>query len=146
MWIRLYFLWTAKIHMLHFRLIIHFIFLSFFFFFFLCYCCFHFTFTSVFTYICNGWDIWNKKKIKIAADSATFQLSPIVFGIVLTLIILASYCFVRIFISRRQQKNDTTIDSSKQSSSLLCNGVGGSGGSTGASNAVSLDTTQKVCI
>lgn len=106
----------------------------------LCYCC---SVTLRFCLLSQRMGMFGKK---IAADSATFQLSPIVFGIVLTLIILASYCFVRIYISRRQQKNDTTIDSSKQSSSLLCNGVGGSGGSTGASNAVSMDTTQKVSI
>lgn len=105
---------------------------------------------------CLSGNVQNHRKL--AADSASFQLSPIVCGIVLTLFILATYCFVRVFMRREQHKNDTTIDSSKQSSSLLCNGTAagggaggggcgtGSGGSTGAGNAVTADTAQKVGI
>lgn len=85
----------------------------------------------------------------IAANNGSFQLSPIVFGIALTLFILTAYCIVRVVVNRRQLKNDTTIGSSKQSSSLLCNGVSGSGGvngSSGASNVAATDNAEKVSI
>lgn len=75
------------------------------------------------------------------------QLSPIFFGILLTILILLSYCMVRILWRRsQQQKNDDVIDSSKQSSSLLCGGTGvsGSNGNGTANSANHTDTITKV--
>lgn len=81
-----------------------------------------------------------------AVDNGAMQLSPIFFGILLTVLVLLSYCIVRILWKRtRQQKNDDVTDGSKQSSSLLCTGVGGNGNGN-ANNANHTDTITKVCI
>lgn len=80
-----------------------------------------------------------------AVDNGTMQLSPIFFGILLTLLVLISYCMVRVLWKRsQQQKNDDVTDGSKQSSSLLCTGVGGNGNGN-ANNANHTDTIAKVC-
>lgn len=80
-----------------------------------------------------------------AVDNGTMQWSPIFFGILLTLLVLISYCMVRVLWKRsQQQKNDDVIDGSKQSSSLLCTGVGGNGNGN-ANNANHMDTIAKVC-
>lgn len=81
----------------------------------------------------------------LAVDNGTMQLSPIFFGILLTLLVLISYCIVRVLWKRsQQQKNNDVTDGSKQSSSLLCTGVGGNG--NGNANSVNhTDTIAKVC-
>lgn len=74
------------------------------------------------------------------------QLSPIFFGILLTILILISYCVVRILWKRTQQhKPDDVIDGSKQSSSLLCTSVVGNTNGT-ANNANHTDTITKVSV
>lgn len=72
------------------------------------------------------------------------QLSPIFFGILLTILILMSYCVVRILWKRSQQhKPDDVVDGSKQSSSLLCTSVVGNTNGT-ANIANHTDTITKV--
>ena len=72
------------------------------------------------------------------------QLSPIFFGILLTILCLLSYCVVRILWKRSQQhKTDDVTDGSKQSSSLLCTSVVGNTNGT-ANNANHTDTITKV--
>lgn len=79
-----------------------------------------------------------------AVDSGAMQLSPIFFGILLTILILISYCVVRILWKRSQQhKADDVTDGSKQSSSLLCTSVVGNTNGT-ANNANHTDTITKV--
>lgn len=79
-----------------------------------------------------------------AAESGAMQLSPIFFGILLTILILLSYCVVRILWKRSQQhKADDVADGSKQSSSLLCTSVVGNTNGT-ANNANHTDTITKV--
>lgn len=80
-----------------------------------------------------------------AVDNGTIQLSPIFFGILLTLLVLTSYCMIRVLWKRsQQQKNDDVTNGSKQSSSLLCTGVGGNGNGI-VNNANHTDTITKVC-
>lgn len=78
-----------------------------------------------------------------AVESGAMQLSPIFFGILLTILILLSYCVVRILWKRSQQhKADDVTDGSKQSSSLLCTSVVGN--TNGTANANHTDTITKV--
>lgn len=74
------------------------------------------------------------------------QLSPIFFGILLTILSLLSYCVVRILWKRsHQHKADDVTDSSKQSSSLLCTSVvGNTNGTANIGNANHTDTITKV--
>lgn len=82
----------------------------------------------------------------IAVDNGALQLSPIFLGILITILILMSYVMVRTFWKRtQQQKSDDAVDSSKQSSSLLCSGVSGNGNGT-ANTANHTDTITKVCV
>lgn len=79
-----------------------------------------------------------------AVDNGAMQLSPIFFGVLLTILILISYCVVRILWKRTQQhKPDDVIDGSKQSSSLLCTSVVGNTNGT-VNNANHTDTITKV--
>lgn len=81
-----------------------------------------------------------------AVDNGAVQLSPIFFGILLTILILVSYCVVRILWKRTQQhKPDDVIDGSKQSSSLLCTSVVGNANGT-ANNTNHTDTITKVSV
>lgn len=74
------------------------------------------------------------------------QLSPIFFGILLTILSLLAYCVVRILWKRsHQRKADDVTDSSKQSSSLLCTSVvGNTNGTANIGNANHTDTITKV--
>lgn len=54
-----------------------------------------------------------------SSDSGSFQVSPILIGAVVTLLIIFALMVVRMFL-RRQAKSNDSLDNSKQSSSLLC--------------------------
>ncbi|XP_031617439.1 nephrin-like isoform X2 [Contarinia nasturtii] len=78
-----------------------------------------------------------------SVENGAMQLSPIFFGILLTILCLMSYCVVRILWKRSQQhKPDDVTDSSKQSSSLLCTSVVGNTNGT-TNNANHTDTITK---
>lgn len=55
----------------------------------------------------------------IASDESSFQLSPILLGITLTLLIVAGFIILKIYSKKRTKSNDT-LNNSKQSNSLLC--------------------------
>lgn len=55
-----------------------------------------------------------------ASDDSSFQLSPILLGILLTLLLVAAFIVLKIYSKRRTKSNDT-LNNSKQSNSLLCN-------------------------
>lgn len=96
-------------------------------------------YTFMMVYICSIFSFIS------AVDNGTMQFSPIFFGILLTLLVLISYCMVRVLWKRsQQQKNDDVTDGSKQSSSLLCTGGGGNGNGN-SNNANHTDTIAKVC-
>lgn len=82
-------------------------------------------------------------------DQSTIQLSPIFFGVLLTLFILSAYCLVRILFNRSHHKGDNVIENSKQSTSLLCGGGGSASGSesgvnSNGNNGSRTDTLTKV--
>lgn len=63
--------------------------------------------------------IGDNQQTQTVIDENTFQLSPIIIGILLTLLILACFVAIRIYTKKRTKTNET-LDHSKQSSSLLC--------------------------
>lgn len=87
---------------------------------------------------------------RLAIDQSAIQLSPIFFGVLLTLFILSAYCLVRILFNRSHQKGDNVIENAKQSTGLLCGGGGSASGSengvnSNGNNVNRTDTLTKVC-
>ncbi|XP_037038777.1 hemicentin-1 isoform X2 [Bradysia coprophila] len=63
--------------------------------------------------------IGDNHQTQTTSDESSFQLSPILLGILLTLLIVACFIVLKIY-SRRRTKSNDTLNNSKQSNSLLC--------------------------